>query len=699
MINALRMSRGLVTQQRLLFGTVAAGFYFIGIALAIRVLAGDGWSWLDIPRLLLYGILSATLAWGCALALTGFAVLKRGRDVYALSRTAPLNATPGTPSPTAILVPIYNEDVARVFKGIRTMFESLRKTRGGEGFDFFILSDSSDTNVWIEEEKAWFELCKQTDGFGRIFYRRRRVRLHNKSGNVADFCRRWGAKYRYMVVLDADSVMTGPALQRLVTLMERNPRVGLIQMNPKPVLGRTLWQRIMQFAATLYGPLFLAGANFWQLHQGSFWGHNAIIRSRPFRAHCALPKLPRYGGLGGRIMSHDTVEAALLARAGYEVWTAYDFEGSYEELPPNVIESLKRDRRWCQGNLQHLLLLGAGGLKMASRIHILLGILGYCSAPLWLVMILLGVLKDRGENFGMSAPHSSAAWTLSLYIIFLLLLVKGLGLAFLLGIPDRAKSSGGTRKIVVSFLWETLFSFVLAPILMAFYTRFVISALLGGKISWGTQTRNTGDGLSWLQAIQAMTWPVLAGAVLLAWVWWVQPGVLLWMLPILIGLFGAVPFAKWTSSEKLGLGARELNWFLIPEETNVPAELSAIEALETPRVEPMLADVRYRGNAGLLQVILDPFVHAVHRSMVRARAWHRTQGERGRRVLERLLEQGPDSLSSEDKNRLLYDTDALEWLHRELWSRPTKQLAPWWARALRDYNQHVYSVERSELVA
>ena len=266
-----------------------------------------------------------------------------------------------------------NEDVSRVFEGLRVIYRSLQEARRLEHFDFFILSDSDQPNQWIQEEVAWVELCKQVGGLGRIFYRKRRQAINRKSGNVADFLRRWGRNYRYMVVLDADSLMTGQALVRLVALMEKNPAVGIIQTAPRIVNGETLYGRIQQFANRLYSPLFLAGLNYWQQHDGNYWGHNAIIRVQPFIEHCCLPDLPGREPFGGRILSHDFVEAALMRRAGWQVWIAHDIEGSYEEGPPTLIDSAKRDRRWCQGNMQHSWLLFARGFRPVNRVHLFLG--------------------------------------------------------------------------------------------------------------------------------------------------------------------------------------------------------------------------------------------------------------------------------------------------------------------------------------
>ena len=302
-----------------------------------KMLSYDGWTTLKVSFFGLFLLLQMQVAFGFAGALIGWVVLRFVRDPIRISCEAMASEPPTGFPAVAIVMPVYNEEVSRIFQGLRIVYESLEKTGRGEAFDFFVLSDSSDTNCWIAEEEAWFELCKQVHGFGRIFYRKRRVQLHNKSGNIADFCRRWGASYRYMIVLDADSVMTGASLVQLTTLMEQNPGVGIIQTSPRPILGQSLFQRIEQFAACVYRPVFAAGANFWQLGDATFWGHNAILRLKPFMQYCAMPELPEIGPLGKRVLSHDTIEAALMRRAGYQVWQAYDLEGSYEESPPHLL--------------------------------------------------------------------------------------------------------------------------------------------------------------------------------------------------------------------------------------------------------------------------------------------------------------------------------------------------------------------------
>jgi membrane glycosyltransferase len=346
-----------------------------------------GWSTSRTILLGLFIILFFMSAVGCMHGVYGFALRTFG-DHRRITQLKNYRNQGIAETSTAIVFPIYNENITRVYEGLRATYESLEKTGHLEHFDFFILSDSTDSNKWIEEERRWYDLIGELDALGRIYYRRRLDNEGRKCGNVRDFLNAWGRHYRYFMVCDADSVMRGETLVDLVKLMEIHPTVGLIQTVPALVNAESLFGRIQQFANRLYAPLFIAGLNYWALDLGNYWGHNAIIRTEPFMQFCDLPQLPGQKPFGGQILSHDFVEAALLLRENWEVWFAYDLEGSYEEAPQAIIENAQRDRRWCQGNLQHGLVLFAKGLRGVSRVHLTLGILGYLAGPLWLFFLL-----------------------------------------------------------------------------------------------------------------------------------------------------------------------------------------------------------------------------------------------------------------------------------------------------------------------
>lgn len=261
------MDKRRLGRRRFFFFSVIFGLTSLATWFMADLLWREGISVLEGLILTLFVILFAHIAAGFCTALVGFYVINRGGDSSRITATLPDGGEPMLAT-TAIVMPAFNEDVSRVFEGLRVVFRSVQETKQLEHFDFFVLSDSNQPNQWIQEEVAWAELCKQVGGFGKIFYRKRRQSINKKAGNVADFLRRWGRRYRYMIVLDADSIMTGRALVQLVALMEKNPHVGLIQTAPRIVNGETLFARIQSFASRLYSPLFLAGLNYWQQHEG-----------------------------------------------------------------------------------------------------------------------------------------------------------------------------------------------------------------------------------------------------------------------------------------------------------------------------------------------------------------------------------------------------------------------------------------------
>ncbi|MDB6052693.1 MAG: glycosyl transferase family 2 [Verrucomicrobiales bacterium] len=695
-----------VTRRRLIFFFLFLSFYGSGVWLMAGTLSANGLVGIELLLLFLFCVLYFQVAFGFVLSLTGFCMLRRSEgDPLRISNSLPLNSRLTANTSTAVVMPVFNEEPSRVFRGIQLMYESLQKTGQADGFDFFILSDSNDPNHWIEEEKMWIELCKRVNGFGRIFYRKRRVQLNNKSGNIADFCRRWGASYRYMVVLDADSIMTGSCLVHLVALMERNRSVGIIQTSCTLALGASLFRRIQQFAARIYGPIFSAGANFWHLGGGSFWGHNAIIRIKPFMEHCALPELPKAGALGGRILSHDTVEAALMRKAGFGVWYAYDLEGSYEESPPDLLSSLKRDRRWCLGNMQHILVLFAEGFKKASRVHIGMGILSYLCSPLWLLFLILSLVqafRDTGHRsfsqHGWQNPAYKSALLFAL-VMLMLLVPKFMGMYQSLAGSSQSARFGGRSKALASVLLETLFSMLLAPILMLFYTKFVYAAFTGLKIKWGKQNRGA-DRPPIGTVIRTHALQTVIGLGLLFFVSHKLPGMVLWFLPIVAGLILSIPFSHWTSSEYLGELARKKGLFLIPEEVRPPEELRGLDEPLIPSQNPFFKRPEYASDYGLLQAVLDPYIHAIHISLLRQRDVSKEkQQEYSVELRRKLLQQGPGALTKEERSTLLWDASALIWLHKELWISPASRLHEWWQQALRHYNNTIAMSDREKNIS
>lgn len=653
---------------------------FSATSLLHIVFQKDGLTPLELTLLLLYTILFVWISFSFWSAVLGFITCVTGCNRYSISTTAKTldqKIDTGKLKKTALIIPIYNEEAKRVFAGLETMAQSLASTGQLPSFDIFILSDTRDPDIWIEEEILWNELKKNLEGQTAVYYRNRQDNLGRKSGNIADFCQRWGSHYEYMIVCDADSVMTGTTLVQMVRMMERNPQVGLIQVPPTPVNRESLFARIQQFASAVYGRIFTAGLNFWQLSEGNYWGHNAIIRIKPFIEHCGLPVLPGKQPFGGEILSHDFVEAALLRRAGWEVWLAYDITGSYEEIPPTLIDYAKRDRRWCQGNLQHLSLIFARGFHPLSRLHFVMGIMSYLASPLWLLfLVLTGVeayFQSSHETVYFFEDSLFPVWptyytvemtTVLAVTLTMLFLPKLLALILLLREPESLANHGGAVKVTLSVILESLFSMLLAPVLMLFQSRFVFAILLRRDIGWTEQQRDD-HHTGFKEAFVAHSGHTLIGLTSAYLTYHYVPTFFWWFVPVLAGLVVSIPLSVYSSSTRLGKKSKSNGLFLIPEET-VPPELLRDLHLSSKKYHESLA--AYPLQPQSIQAIINPRVHALHTALLPD--INRTRKEK--HYLQGLgyqyLEEGADSLDKTEMRDLLSDKNALQWLHTHVWS-------------------------------
>ena len=664
-----------------------------------------GWSPLRTILLVLFVILFFFTSVGCMHGVYGF-VLRRFGDTHRITKLAAYKSQPIEGVSIAIVFPVYGEDAARVYEGLRATYQSIARDGNLRQFDFFILSDTNEIEKWAEEERRWYDLIQDLDALGRIYYRRRITNEGKKCGNIRDFLNAWGRRYRYFIVFDADSVMRGETLVDLVKLMEVHPGVGLIQTLPMLVNAESVFGRVQQFAGALYGPIFIAGLNYWAQGCGNYWGHNAIIRTEPFMKYCDLPQLPGRKPFGGQILSHDFVEAALLVRENWAVWFAYDLEGSYEEAPQGMIDSAQRDRRWCQGNLQHSLVLFARGLNGTSRLHLVQGIFGYLCSPLWLLfLVTFCCLREFHKFTGLSnitvhalipylkltaTQHALLVFGVCMFVIFL---PKALALLDLAMDRNRCRAFGGWAKAAFSVFLESAFSALHAPILMLWHSKFVASIFLGIGVHWGPQKR-TADGIAWSAAFRGHWGHTLLGLLSGALLWSTDRATFGWFVPILAGLVLAIPLSVLTSRRSWGGLARGWGLFLSPEETKPPIEL---ESLRT-RLETIAKSEKPESRPdvpALAEIVLDPYANAVHVSLLREKQlnpeYANTVRELSagrpnvRALAERLLTHGPDALQPEEQELVLTDPDAMSWLHRHSWLRPNETLAPWWQAALRKY--------------
>ena len=640
-------------------------------------------SFAEMALLAVFALLSCWLAAGFWTAMMGFVVLLRGGDRHLISRSAVKSGPLPADARTAVVMPICNEDVKRVFAGLRATIESVARDDSLEHFDFFLLSDSYEPDICVAELDAWNALretlSEQLNTDVRLFYRRRERRVKRKSGNIDDFCRRWGALYRYMVVLDADSVMSGHCLSTLVRLMEARPDAGIIQTAPCAVGRDSLHARIQQFANQVYGPLFTAGLHYWQLGESHYWGHNAIIRLEPFMKHCVLAPLPGRGALAGEIMSHDFVEAALMRRAGFGVWIAYDLPGSYEEMPSNLIEEVGRDRRWCHGNLMNARLMFAPGMHPVHRTVFLTGALAYISAPLWAGFLGLSTwLLVRHANAAPEyfvIPHQLfplwPSWNpqdaLALFAAVASMLFAPKLLAALIAGARDAQAFGGGVRLALSVLLEIVVSALMAPVRMLFHTQFVLAALAGWALQWKSPKREDAS-TGWDEAIERHGWQTAVGALWVGVVAWKAPDFLPWIAPVALGLLFAIPLSVWMSRTSLGIATRRSGLFLTPDETAPTLEVVATEQYTGEgRPQPQFADA-----------VMDPELFMVVRGAARRRSPF-AAGLRQQRI-ERALLQGPDALTPAERRAILGDAEALSTLYRAVRSAPVH---PGWTLARR----------------
>jgi membrane glycosyltransferase len=554
-----------------------------------------------VLQILLLAIFAVLFAWittsfwiGC---LGAHAVWRRQTKLPLLE----LPKSPALPDTrgarTVLLMPIHNENCTQVFARLQAIWESIRSANAAAQFDLFILSDSNEHEACEGERREW-QRFREINPDARHFYRRRTRNTSHKSGNIAEFCENWGSLYDYMVVLDADSLMNGETLTRLVSLMDTNPRAALIQVAPLLIGGRSLFARAQQFASWVYGPIYAAGLAKLQGPDSNYWGHNAIIRIRPFAENCGLPVLPGPPPLGGEIMSHDFVEAALLRRAGWDLWLATDIGGSYEASPPTLIEFLKRDRRWCQGNLQHVILIFAQGLRLPSRLHFVLGAMSYLASPLWLALVVVFALNaiqlDRITAVTYLGRYPMLAWPVSHTMAFMSLAAAAMAMLFgprmmaltlLLRDKRRLSDYGGAWRVILSTTAECLLSTLLAPIFMLSHSWFVINILLGRATCWGRQLRG-GKGVGLRQSTRAFAPHTVIALAVAAAAWYWTPNHFWWCVPLLAGASLAILLCWATSSPALGSLTRGLGLFLVKSETAGIPIFDRYEDLAAARLSP-----------------------------------------------------------------------------------------------------------------
>ena len=557
-------ARETLRRRRVVFASLVIGTALLLLGLMATALFAQGVDALGVSILALFAL---TLPWttiGFWNAVIGFYLMHFTRDPAGL--VAPhLRSIQGDEpltGSTALLVCIRHEDTDRLERNLGFMLDGLVRTGQSRWFHLYMLSDSDLPEIIEGEQQVAARLSERFGPQLQITHRRRESHEGYKAGNIRDFCERWGTLHRFAIVLDADSVMTSAAMLRLVRIMQANQKIGILQTLVTGLPSTSPFARVFQFGMRLGMRSYTLGAASWQGDCGPYWGHNAILRLAPFTEHCHLPVLPGDSPLSGHILSHDQLEAVLMRRAGYEVRVLPDEDGSWEENPPTMPEFIRRDLRWCQGNLQYLKLLKMPGLLPVSRCQLWLAIAMYVGAPAWLGMIALGLLREPPADFTLFKVLFAATMTMCFA-------PKFATLGDVLMRPGLRRDYGGTVRILLSAALEVGFSMLMAPIAAVSITLFMLGLPFGRQIGWTAQQRDA-VGLSFGAAAQRLWVHTLLGLVMGLGFLQVFPDTWLLWLPFVAGLAGAIPLAVVSADPRLGRWLADSNLCRIPEEARLP---------------------------------------------------------------------------------------------------------------------------------
>jgi membrane glycosyltransferase len=531
-----------------------------------RVLAPGGGT---IPKILMAMAFLGTAPWtGLCVAngVIGFVLLYCSRPP---PRPAP-RAKEALPA-TAIALTVRDEDLGGVLPGLQRLLDEL-----GDRFTLFVLSDSRDPTGEADAVAAFR---------GRIRYRHRAKNTGFKAGNIMDFLDHHAEGFELMLTLDADSCMSADAVLRLIRIMQADPSLAIVQHLTVGRPATSAFPRLFQFGMRAGMRSWATGQAWWQGDEGPYWGHNAIVRIAPFRTHCRLPLLPG----GQHILSHDQVEAAVLAGAGWGVRVLPEEDGSYEINPPGLPEFLRRELRWLAGNLQYRHLLSLPGLRPMGRWQLIQAILLFAGTPLY-VLFLLGAAWAAATD-AVSAFPANAALQLTIAWLGALYAPKLLGYAEIALSPEKRARYGGLMQFAIGVATEIAFTLLLDAISAVAKTQAMLRLAIGSRADWKPQNR-TDRGVGWSEAIWLL-WPqtmlgvtVFAGFAAAGWT------AVLWALPLSGGLLVAIPFCVITAHPRFGRWLRQREVAAIPEEINqritpsrTRAGAAATLALQT-EVEP-----------------------------------------------------------------------------------------------------------------
>lgn len=571
-------SAATLARRRITIATLVSITTAILTGLWTHLLAGNGLDALDIALIICFVISAPWTVLGFWNAVIGFWLLhvdRRWRVSVAPYLAAGDRDTQITKK-TAVLMTLRNEDPERALAKLERVRRSLDATGSGGNFHYYVLSDTSDPKIAAEEERLVAQWRASLAADHHIVYRRRTENIGFKAGNICDFIDRYGARYDLMLPLDADSLMSGREIVRMVRIMEATPRLGILQSLMVGTPSESAFARILQFGARHGMRSFTMGSAWWQADCGPFWGHNALVRVQPFAEHCKLPVLPGKPPLGGHVLSHDQVEAAMMRAADYEVRVMPVEAESWEDNPPTLMDFLKRDMRWCQGNMQYFQLLNLPNLTRVSQVQLVIATMGYISAAAWILMVTLAAIKSVTGSLELFDPTMGIA--LFATVIFMSIAPKLMGMLDAVFAPGGMARYGGAARFAAGSTVELVFMLLLAPVIATALTVFMVGLLFGRSVRWNGQARDA-YRLTWLTGMRGL-WPqALFGSALVAIFGVFLPGVLPWISPMVAGLLLAIPLTVLSAAPEVGNFFARSRLCAIPEELAVPTELRQDEVV------------------------------------------------------------------------------------------------------------------------
>ncbi len=579
-----------ITGRRVLFAVLFVLTTAATMVLAALALSPGGFSATDITLLVLFAITLPWMVAGFWNAAIGFLIICFSPDPIAavMPLVAHIRGNEPISASTAILLCIRNELPERMIRNLEPMLAGLHACSFGGAFHLYALSDTNDPHIASAEEARFAALAARWDGRIAITYRRRKINTGFKAGNIRDFCERWGGNHEFAVTLDADSFMTADAILRLVRIMQADTKLGILQGLVVGLPSTSAFARVFQFGMRLGMRSYTIGSAWWQGDCGPYWGHNAVLRLKPFVAHCSLPILSKDGMEERHILSHDQIEAALMRAAGYDVRVLPDEGLGWEENPPTLLEFIRRDLRWCQGNMQYWRFLTLPGLKAVSRYQLGLAILMFIGSPAWIGMLVLGVAAMALTDAPASLIRADAGTALFVCVLVMWFSPKIASAIEVLSHARLRSQFGGTGKFIANYAIEMVYSILLCPIMWMGHTIFLAGLLFGREIGWIGQTRDE-HAVPFSLALHNL-WPhTVLGCAALGTLAMTQPGAIPYAMFLAAGPALAVPFAVMSAWPALGRLCARAGIGRLPEETTPPA---ALRALMLPAVETAAAVLR-----------------------------------------------------------------------------------------------------------